>query len=208
VERRLAWRDRQIDLDGETLGSAVGEFNRYNSRKLVIVDPRLANERLFGVYQIDDPEAFGLAVHDSLKTPVTLSDPTEIRLGAGSESWSTRLIAPTRIFGGATRGSLWPMMTIGITVPIVAGPYPRRWRACGGGAFPAAKARRLTSSAFGLTVPKSRIRIHGIVRQTMEASQVNCAYGNMAIIPLPSELKFKRILVAHMQPPGQAALII
>jgi transmembrane sensor len=82
--RTLAWREGKIDLAGEPLSYAAEEFNRYNGRKLVIVDPALGAERLFGVFQVDDPEGFAIAVHDSLKVPVQFSDPGEIRIGSGT----------------------------------------------------------------------------------------------------------------------------
>lgn len=81
VERRLAWREQRIDLEGETLAQAVAEFNRYNERQLVIVDPGLADERFHGVFRAEDPESFAIAVHDSLRVPVNLSEPAEIRIG-------------------------------------------------------------------------------------------------------------------------------
>jgi len=81
VDRRLAWREQRIDLEGETLAQAVAEFNRYNQRQLVIVDPDLAGERFHGVFRAEDPESFAIAVHDSLRVPVSLSEPAEIRIG-------------------------------------------------------------------------------------------------------------------------------
>jgi transmembrane sensor len=58
MRRALAWRDGQIGLDGETLREAVQIFNRYNSRKLIIVDPEVAERKLVGWFRIDDPEGF------------------------------------------------------------------------------------------------------------------------------------------------------
>lgn len=87
IDRELAWRAGKIDLAGETLGHAADEFNRYNARKLVITDPVLAEERLYGVFRTDDPEGFAGAVAASLHASVS-SDPSQIRIGrkAGSES--------------------------------------------------------------------------------------------------------------------------
>lgn len=79
IDRELAWRSGRIDLAGESLGDAVGEFNRYNSRKL-IVSSDLADERLYGVFRLDDPEGFARAVGASLDTRVTAGS-SEIVLG-------------------------------------------------------------------------------------------------------------------------------
>lgn len=80
VDRALAWRSGRIDLAGETLSHAAGEFNRYNRRQIAIADPRLAGERFYGVFRTDDPEGFAMAVHSSLDVPVR-SDADGIAIG-------------------------------------------------------------------------------------------------------------------------------
>ncbi len=42
VDRAMAWRQGQIDLDGLTLGQAATEFARYSDRRVVIDDPAVA----------------------------------------------------------------------------------------------------------------------------------------------------------------------
>ena len=81
VERALAWRSGKIDLVGQQLSEAVAEFNRYNRRKLVIIDPALSGERFDGVFRTDDPAAFAIMIGASLQVPVDLSDPDAIRVG-------------------------------------------------------------------------------------------------------------------------------
>jgi transmembrane sensor len=70
VERSLAWREGEIALEGETLGEAVAQFNRYNARKLVISDPTLADEKLVGQFRATEPEAFAGAVASTLGATV------------------------------------------------------------------------------------------------------------------------------------------
>jgi transmembrane sensor len=70
MKRALAWRDGQIGLDGETLREAVQIFNRYNARKLIIVDPELADRRLVGWFRIDDPEGFAKIASAALNVRV------------------------------------------------------------------------------------------------------------------------------------------
>lgn len=84
IDRQLAWRAGKIDLAGETLAAAAAEFNRYNSRKLVIADPRIAQERLYGVFRTDDPEGFANAVKQSLGATVDIENPAQISIGATS----------------------------------------------------------------------------------------------------------------------------
>lgn len=81
VDRALAWRAGKIDLLGDRLDHAVAEFNRYNRRQIVIVDPALAAERFDGVFGTDDPAGFAKALGSSLDVPVDMSEATEIRIG-------------------------------------------------------------------------------------------------------------------------------
>jgi transmembrane sensor len=82
VERALAWRHGKIDLTGQPLREAVDEFNRYNARHIVLRDPALGDEAFDGVFRTDDPQGFARMVHVSLGTPLDLSDPDQIYLGA------------------------------------------------------------------------------------------------------------------------------
>lgn len=84
VDRTLAWRQGSIDLDGDTLASAVNEFNRYNRRKLVLIDTRLASRQFDGTFRTDDPEAFAHAVGSLFSVPIDLSDAGDIRIGRPS----------------------------------------------------------------------------------------------------------------------------
>ncbi|TCS17518.1 FecR domain-containing protein [Caulobacter sp. BK020] len=80
VDRKLEWRYGKIDLAGETLGEAVADFNRYNERKLVIADPGIADERLYGAFNTGGPDAFAAAVGASLGIEVEVRD-SQIILG-------------------------------------------------------------------------------------------------------------------------------
>ena len=62
MDRALAWRDGQIVLDGDTIAAAVSEFNRYNTRKIVITDPQLEGRRIVGWFHTNEPESFARAV--------------------------------------------------------------------------------------------------------------------------------------------------
>jgi transmembrane sensor len=72
INRTLAWRETQIALDGETLGQAVAQFNRYNLRKLVVVEPGLADRKLVGWFWMNDPESFARAAAVSLGIEVSI----------------------------------------------------------------------------------------------------------------------------------------
>lgn len=79
IERSLAWREGQIVLEGETLDEAVAQFNRYNTRKLVISDVELANEKLVGQFRATEPLNFAGAVATTLGATIVVEGDT-IRL--------------------------------------------------------------------------------------------------------------------------------
>jgi transmembrane sensor len=76
IDRELAWRNGELSLNGETLGYAIGELNRYNERKLVIDDPVLSQEPLVGYFRTNDPENFGRAVADMVGARITVDGRT------------------------------------------------------------------------------------------------------------------------------------
>ncbi len=57
TERTLAWTERRLIFENETLSSVVAEFNRYNPRQLVINDDALNKERISAVFDADKPDA-------------------------------------------------------------------------------------------------------------------------------------------------------
>lgn len=80
VDRALAWRGGKIDLHGTTLAAAADEFNRYNQRQIIVASPEIAGETFDGIFSIDDPEGFALAVKSSLNATVNTDDPKFIRI--------------------------------------------------------------------------------------------------------------------------------
>lgn len=65
LRQRVAWQDGVIELDGETLSQAVDEFNRYRARPIIVGDPRLANLRVGGRFEVDEAAKFLTAVEGS-----------------------------------------------------------------------------------------------------------------------------------------------
>jgi transmembrane sensor len=61
TEDVLAWRRGEIVLNGGTIASAVEEFNRYNTRKIVLRDPAAGRRTIVGYFLIDQPQQFALA---------------------------------------------------------------------------------------------------------------------------------------------------
>jgi transmembrane sensor len=62
LDRMLAWRTGDIDLDGETVAAAADRFNLYNRRRIVIADTELAGKRVVGRFTLHRPDDFADAV--------------------------------------------------------------------------------------------------------------------------------------------------
>lgn len=58
VERATSWISGRMVFDSDTLATVVAEFNRYNTERLVIVDPELSDRRITGIFRVDAPESF------------------------------------------------------------------------------------------------------------------------------------------------------
>lgn len=58
AQKLLSWRNGYVAFDDVALADAVAEFNRYNTRKILIEDPEIANLRLGGNFRANNTEAF------------------------------------------------------------------------------------------------------------------------------------------------------
>ncbi len=83
MDRALSWREGQIVLDGDTIGAAAAEFNRYNNRKIVIVDPDLEGRTVVGWFRTNEPESFAQAVGVAHDASVKLGADVIMLGGAG-----------------------------------------------------------------------------------------------------------------------------
>lgn len=83
IERSLAWRQGQLFFAGDTLESAVTQFNRYNAVPIIIADDRLRARRMIGRFRTNEPAAFARAAADMFGTSVEIA-PDHIAIGAAS----------------------------------------------------------------------------------------------------------------------------
>jgi transmembrane sensor len=74
----IAWTQRQLIFDSASAADVAEEFNRYNSRR-VIIDEDLAGLRLSGVFSCTDPMAFVRFLQDRFGVQVVETD-SEIRV--------------------------------------------------------------------------------------------------------------------------------
>jgi transmembrane sensor len=83
IARRLAWTVGNISFDGETLTEAVTEFNRYNRRHIAIADPAIAQMKVGGSFEANDPESFAATLEKHFgvrRMPAARGDNNVIRL--------------------------------------------------------------------------------------------------------------------------------
>lgn len=73
VAATLAWRSGEILFVDEPLSSAVEEYNRHLTRKIVLADPQLRGLRVGGRFVADDPSAFLQALETTMNVRVTPS---------------------------------------------------------------------------------------------------------------------------------------
>jgi transmembrane sensor len=66
----LSWRDGMLVFNQKTLGDAAEEFNRYNSKRLV-VSGAARDIRIGGSFRADNIEVFAQLVHNALGLKVT-----------------------------------------------------------------------------------------------------------------------------------------
>jgi len=69
IEFTSGWRHGELILDGQTLGTAVDEYNRYLKHHIIIADPQLESLRLGGRFDTRNPDDFlsalnaGFSIH-------------------------------------------------------------------------------------------------------------------------------------------------
>jgi transmembrane sensor len=65
VEDSLAWRQGMLSFDQERLGDIAVEFNRYNSKQMIVTDPGAASIRIGGMFPASKPDAFVRLLRDA-----------------------------------------------------------------------------------------------------------------------------------------------
>ncbi|MBC3916045.1 FecR domain-containing protein [Undibacterium sp. CY18W] len=63
IMRQLDWRQGKLVLDDMTLAQAVSEFNRYNQKKLVILDASAGQIKIAGSFNVDNVDGFARLLH-------------------------------------------------------------------------------------------------------------------------------------------------
>jgi transmembrane sensor len=84
VAAATAWVEQRLIFDATPLGDVADEFNRYNTRKLVIADPALRSVGISGVYSTADPASLVGFLRAQPDLHVTETD-AEIRVTRGEK---------------------------------------------------------------------------------------------------------------------------
>jgi transmembrane sensor len=63
IETGLGWRNGVLVFDDRTLADVADEFNRYNTRKLIVTDKKTAQTRIAGTFRADNIDAFANTAH-------------------------------------------------------------------------------------------------------------------------------------------------
>ncbi|MFC6632803.1 FecR family protein [Microbulbifer taiwanensis] len=74
LEKVTAWQASKIYFDNERLENAIAEYNRYTTRKMVLVGDTLAGERISGVFNIGDADALAFALEESFGARIDKGD--------------------------------------------------------------------------------------------------------------------------------------
>lgn len=77
VEDALAWRGGMLRFDQTSLSEIAAEFNRYNTKQLIVNDAEARGIRIGGMFPASDPEAFVRLLRDAYglnveETPTTI----------------------------------------------------------------------------------------------------------------------------------------
>jgi transmembrane sensor len=80
IEQRTAWREQMVELDGETIEQATGEFNRYRKAPILIGDTRVSALRIGGRFRTTDSREFLSALQLSLPVRVVRGEDGSVML--------------------------------------------------------------------------------------------------------------------------------
>lgn len=81
IAATTAWMERRLIFDGSKLSDVVQEFNRYNTRQLIIEGAQLSNFHVSGVYSSSDPASLIRFLRDQPGIKITENE-NEVRIAA------------------------------------------------------------------------------------------------------------------------------
>lgn len=73
VSAALGWREGILNFDHTSLADATAEFNRYNTKQILIADPEIGEIRIGGTFQASNVDAFVRLLHEAYGLRVTIT---------------------------------------------------------------------------------------------------------------------------------------
>jgi len=80
VSHATAWENGRLVFEGEKLGDVVARFNRYSSRQIQLVGEGVAEQRISGVFLIQDLDGFVATVTAYLPLAATITSRGSIEI--------------------------------------------------------------------------------------------------------------------------------
>lgn len=77
-DKAIAWTKRRLVFEDETLAAVAAEFNRYNSRQLLIGSDSLGQQRISAVFDADQPESLVRFLEQD--SSIVVVEKTQLRL--------------------------------------------------------------------------------------------------------------------------------
>jgi transmembrane sensor len=84
-ERVSAWTQKRLVFRDQALSEVIREFNRYRVSRILIDSPQLADIRINGVFDPNDPYSLAAFLQDFESVHVTWSDDGTVHLSRGSQ---------------------------------------------------------------------------------------------------------------------------
>jgi len=81
VERTMSWRRGMLTFNNATLADAAAEFNRYNTRKIQILDDQAAQVRIGGTFEATNVDAFVRLLREAYGVKVEV-EPRAVKISA------------------------------------------------------------------------------------------------------------------------------
>jgi transmembrane sensor len=74
IEQSLSWRSGLLTFRDTPLADAIAEFNRYNTRKIVIEDPEIAALQVGGIFRATNLDPFVHLLQDGFPVRATMEE--------------------------------------------------------------------------------------------------------------------------------------
>lgn len=81
VELGMSWRKGMLTFNDETLAEAAAEFNRYNVRKIQILDEQAGEMRIGGTFEANNVDAFARLLREAYGVKVEV-EPDAVKISA------------------------------------------------------------------------------------------------------------------------------